>query len=323
MDHLSTTPCVSVIMNCLNAGTHLRESLQSLMAQTMQDFEIIFYDNASTDESASIAQSFGEKVRYFRGEETVPLGMARNKAIREARGEFIAFLDCDDVWEKEKLARQVLCMRQDPQIGLVTCDTYFYDGKKTFGRLFEETKPARGYVFRELIERQWISMSSAMARRSALQSLHPGDAWQGPWFDESLNVCEEADVFYRIAHDWKLDYVDDCLSYWRIHGRNTTFTKYEAFARETLLILEKHKKLYPDYEKDYPDLVSLLTQRASFQKAVALWSKGKGRQAREEIASIRFHSLKYTLFWLCSFLPSSLFTLIAKLYFALPKKLRS
>ena len=71
--------------------------------------------------------------------------------------------------------------------------------------MFESTHPARGMVFRELMTRQWISMSSAMIRKSALDSL-------GEWFDESLNVCEEADVFYRIAKTWELDHVDDPLA---------------------------------------------------------------------------------------------------------------
>ena len=67
----------------------------------------------------------------------------------------------------------------------------------------------------------------------------------GEWFDESLNVCEEADVFYRIAKTWELDHVDEPLTRWRVHGVNTTFRKFGQFADETLRILDKHRKLYP------------------------------------------------------------------------------
>ena len=72
-------------MNCYNSSEHLREALQSVMAQTFTDFEIVFWDNCSTDESPAIANSFGERIRYFRGDHTVPLGAGRNLAIARAR----------------------------------------------------------------------------------------------------------------------------------------------------------------------------------------------------------------------------------------------
>ena len=167
-------------------------------------------------------------------------------------------------------------------------------------------------------------MSSAMLRRSALESLAPmpTDGSAPPWFDESLNVCEEADLFYRIAHDWELAHVDAPLTLWRVHGMNTTFRKFSQFADETLRILEKHCRIYPDYEKEHADLVDLLSRRAAFQHAVALWREGKGKQARELLAPFGLKSFKHRLFYAASFLPGGCFDLAAKLYFALPSLLR-
>ncbi len=319
----SKVPCVSVIMNCRNSSKDLGEALDSLMAQTFTDFEVIFFDNASTDASPSIAKSYGEKIRYVRGETPVPLGAARNLAIREARGEFIAFLDCDDLWRPEKLGKQVACFRQDSRIGLVCTDTVLFDGKKELGRVFAGSSPARGMVFAQLMQRQWISMSSAVIRREALKTLgEEARAWTGGWFDETLNVCEEADVFYRIAHDWKLDYVDEALTYWRIHSGNTTFKHFGQFADETLYILQKQRKLYPGYDKDYGDLVGLLTQRATFQKAIDLWHHNQSDEARSLLQRIPHPSLKHRLFFLASFLPGSCFDWLARIYFALPASLR-
>jgi Glycosyltransferases involved in cell wall biogenesis len=320
-------PAVSVIMNCLNSSRDLREAMDSLMAQTFTDFEVVFWDNCSTDESPAIAQSYGEKVRYFRGESIVPLGEGRNLALAQARGQYLAFLDCDDLWKPTKLEKQVALFEANPRVGLVSTDTEIFDGKRVLKRLFAETSPERGMAFAALMQRQWISMSSAMVSREALTSLSAekissGQGINGGWFDQTLNVCEEADVFYRIAHDWELNYVDEPLTLWRVHGANTTFRKFGQFADETLRILEKHRALYPGYDQEYAGLVALMTRRAGFQKAVALWRDGHNSAAREAIRPWRNSGLKFRLFWWASYLPGVFFDLAARLYFALPANLR-
>ena len=321
-------PAVSVIMNCLNGGPELAEALESLRRQTFQDFEIIFWDNGSTDGSAELARAFGPQLRYFRGRETVPLGAARNLALAEARGCHVAFLDCDDLWQPEKLEKQVALLEARPRVGLVCTDTEIVEKGRVLSRVFAQSAPGRGMVFAELMARQWISMSSAMLRREALESVAPagedGESGQGApaWFDESLNVCEEADLFYRVAHDWELDYIDEPLTIWRVHGGNTTFRKFGQFADETLRILEKHRGLYPGYDAEHADLVALLTRRAAFQKAVALWREGRNAEAREAVRPWRASSPKYRLFWAASYLPGSCFDLAARAYFALPAFLR-
>ena len=266
-------------------------------------------------------------MRYFRGESIVPLGEGRNLALAQARGRYLAFLDCDDLWKPTKLERQVALFEANPRVGLVCTDTEIFDGKRVFKRLFAETSPQRGMAFAALMQRQWISMSSAMVSREALTSLSAekissGQGINGGWFDQSLNVCEEADVFYRIAHDWQLDHVDEPLTLWRVHGGNTTFRKFGQFADETLRILEKHRALYPGYDQEYAGLVELMTRRAGFQKAVALWREGHNSAAREAIRPWRNSGLKYKLFWWASFLPGVFFDLAARLYFALPANLR-
>lgn len=307
-------PKVTVIMNCYNSAEHLREAMDSVFRQTWADWEIVFWDNCSTDESPAIAQSYGPKVRYFRGETNVPLGAARNLAIARAEGELLAFLDCDDEWLPTKLERQVALFEANPKVGLACTDTEMFGEKGTLSRMFESARPARGMVFRELMTRQWISMSSAVIRKAVLESL-------GEWFDESLNVCEEADVFYRIAKTWELDHVDEPLTRWRVHGVNTTFRKFGQFADETLRILDKHRGLYPGYEEEFPDLVALLTRRAAFQKAVALWREGKGKEARALVQPYA-ESPKVRLFLLASWLPGSLFDPLSQVYFKLPGFLR-
>lgn len=313
---------VSIIMNCLNGAQDLPEALRSLKAQTFQDFEIIFLDNASTDKSAAIAKAYGPQLRYFRNEQTRPLGAARNQALRQAEGKYIAFLDCDDVWQPEKLAKQLELFNKNPALGLACTDTEIFKGNKKLGSVFEGNSPARGMVFEELVARQWISMSSAMLSREALESVREAEKENAGWFDERLNVCEEADLFYRIAHDWEVDYVPEPLTRWRVHSQNTTFQKFHQFSKETQLILEKHLRLYPDYKQNHAKLIKLFQKRAAFQGALALWKSGKNNEARKSITPYLAESKKYKLFWLATFLPGSLFDFCGRLYFALPASLR-
>lgn len=118
-------PIVSVIMNCLNCSKYVHEAIDSVYAQTYKNWEIIFWDNSSTDSSAEIARSYDERVRYFRGDRTVPLYAARNYALKQARGKYIAFLDCDDIWLPEKLEWQVPMFERDSEIGLIYTNVVF------------------------------------------------------------------------------------------------------------------------------------------------------------------------------------------------------
>lgn len=95
----------SVIINCFNGEKFLKQAIESVYSQTYLDWEIILWDNASTDKTAQIATSYDQKLRYFRSEETLPLGAARNRAISQAKGEYLAFLDADDYWYEKKTGK--------------------------------------------------------------------------------------------------------------------------------------------------------------------------------------------------------------------------
>ena len=106
-DYLSSTPLVSVIMNCLNGEQYIKEAIDSVYSQTYSNWEIIFWDNNSTDNTSKITKSFDSRLRYIKSETCLPLHNARNLAIDECRGEIIGFLDADDIWLPNKLSDQV------------------------------------------------------------------------------------------------------------------------------------------------------------------------------------------------------------------------
>ena len=109
---------VSVIINCLNGERYLGEAIDSVYDQTFKNWEIIFWDNASLDNSAKIAASYDSKIKIFKSNKTESLGKARNNAIKKATGDLIAFLDADDKWAPRKLEKQVYLFNNQ-KVGLV------------------------------------------------------------------------------------------------------------------------------------------------------------------------------------------------------------
>ena len=113
-------PLVSIIMNCLNGSKYLNEAIKSVLDQTYRNWEIIFFDNNSTDQSHLILQKYSEKrIKYFKSKITHTLYKARNLAIKKSKGDLIAFLDVDDWWTKDKLKKQVNFFLNNRQVASI------------------------------------------------------------------------------------------------------------------------------------------------------------------------------------------------------------
>jgi glycosyltransferase involved in cell wall biosynthesis len=276
-DMVNTSPSVSVIMNCFNSDQYLAEAIDSVFAQTFSSWEIIFFDNCSTDNSAMISKGYDGRLRYFRSEKTVPLGHARNLAIEKARGKYIAFLDCDDRWIKSKLARQVEALEADTGLGAVFSDALFFgQGTKTF-RTFPVNKPRQGMIFRDLLSRYVLPMPTIIVRREALDNI-------GGWFDERFNMVEDADLFMRVAYYYPIAFVDDVLAHRRMHAASWTSMKKELFPKEEEMLLEKFAKLWPAFGTEYTQEIAHMTAIIQYQYAILDWEKGNNVKARHRMA---------------------------------------
>jgi glycosyltransferase involved in cell wall biosynthesis len=211
-------PIVSVIMNCLNCEKYLKEAIDSVYGQTFTDWEIIFWDNNSTDSSAAISKSYDSKLRYFKGEETILLGAARNEALKQCKGEYIAFLDCDDIWDKEKLFNQMNLMREETNIGLVYSNfiNMYPNGDKIPGDKFFSFK--RGYVFKSLLKNNFIVLSTTIILKSIIKEFD--------CFPEYV-YAEEYDLFLKIANKYKIEFVDKPMVFYRYHDNNESFKRLD------------------------------------------------------------------------------------------------
>ena len=114
-------PLVSIIMNCFNSEKYLSQAIESVIAQTFGNWELVFWDNQSTDSSSKILKSYEDaRIRYFHADKHTPLGDARNFAVSKARGKWLAFIDCDDFWDFRKLELQLSAVFESQNnVGLV------------------------------------------------------------------------------------------------------------------------------------------------------------------------------------------------------------
>ncbi|OGY62295.1 MAG: hypothetical protein A3G58_01620, partial [Candidatus Colwellbacteria bacterium RIFCSPLOWO2_12_FULL_46_17] len=229
----NSTPAVSVIMNSYNSEEYLREAIDSVYNQTYKDWEIIFWDDASTDSSSTIAKSYDEKVRYFLGEKAASLGEARNLAIKQARGKYIAFLDCDDVWLPEKLEKQVARFEEDERVGLVFSDALFFNAKGDEWPVYGRKRPLEGNIFRHTLVHYNFALVAVMVRAVALESM------RGEVFDRRFGFIEEMDLFLRVLHDWRGAFVPEVLAKYRMHEKSWTFSRGLFFPQEKEILIQK------------------------------------------------------------------------------------
>ncbi len=294
---------VSIIMNCFNGEKYLAEAIDSVFFQTYQDWEIIFWDNASTDNSVKVAQKYGDRVRIFNSEKTQSLGRARNLAINEARGEFIAFLDCDDIWFSQKLEKQMELFEKDPELGLVFSDLFLFNDKRTICQMYRKFKPPRGKIFEYLLKKYFLVMVSAVVRRSVVLD--------GLWFDERLSLLEDAFLFYKISYSQKVDYVDEPLAKYRIHFQSNTFQDYSKISAEREMILERWMSDFPKLKNDFPEGLQVYNNKTLQLKGLGSWIEGRPSKARKELLLISDSGvLKYFLYVLTYFPSALLFPLI-------------
>lgn len=288
-------PLVSVIMNCKNCEKYLDEAVGSVLDQTYDNWEVIFWDNQSTDSSAAIFHTYNDaRLKYFLASEYTPLGEARNLAMQEAKGDYIAFLDCDDIWFPQKLEKQIPVFENE-NVGLVICDTVFFNEKRDVRQFYKKKKPPVGKVFRELLSSYFISLETAIVRTSVLKKLDH-------WFDPRFDVIEEYDFFVRIGYVWEVGYVDEVLSKWRVHSSSWTWSRPELFPAETELFVDKLHNNIPNFDTDYATEISIVKSNIAIQESIIAWRDGKTSDVRRILGPYFAKSLIATVITVWSLL---------------------
>lgn len=204
-------PLVSVVMPAYNAAPWIAETLESVLTQTFQDFEVIVVDDGSTDDTAAVVARFA-RVRCIRKPNGGPAS-ARNVGIRAAQGEYVAFLDSDDLWLPDKLRLQIDLL-QESGLAWAYSDAYAFD-EETRRTLFIFSRVRRQYsgdVLEQLFLADFIPMPTPIVRRKVFD--------QVGYFDESdaLHYAEDWDMWLRIAAYFPIGLVKRPLAQYRVHA---------------------------------------------------------------------------------------------------------
>lgn len=287
-------PAVSVIMNCFNGEKYLREAIDSVYAQSLGDWEIIFWDNASTDQTAEIAKSYDEKLRYFCSEETVPLGEARKKAMSQATGTWIGFLDCDDLWFPLKLEAQLKALEGSEHV-LCYAGIHETNPDKSLIRTVLP-KYESGYMLEQQLLQFEINMVTPLLHRETLAKF-------GLSFDSNITASEEYNLFIRLMAKGSVCTIPEVLGVWRISPGSLTDKQISKWADERRYTLEQLTRENPGIEKKYPKGFREAAARAEYYKARYLMSEGLKHEARTVMAGIASSDLKYRLLWLGMHIP--------------------
>lgn len=239
----TTSPRVSVIMPCFNEAQRLPASVGSVANQTFKDFELIVVDDGSQDNSLDVLTDLAAQYPFLRvfAQENRGAGAARNKGLKEARGEYIAFLDADDTWHPDCLLKLYSKLSSTPDAVLVYC------GWQNIGVDAGRAKPfvPPDYENEQKIETllrgcRW-PIHAALTRKDAID--------KAGGFDEQWSSCMDYDLWLRVASKGKIVRVPEVLAYYH-HHEGEQITKNRArIAINHYLIQKKYVKENPGIER--------------------------------------------------------------------------
>ena len=244
----SAEPLVSVIMNCYNSARYLREAVESVFAQSYENWEIIFWDNQSSDHSAEIFRSYQDpRLKYFCAKQHTLLGEARNLAVAEATGSWIAFLDCDDRWLPGRLQGHMdIARSESDDLGIIygraellleesTVPRSWFRRRVETGTLLPDPRRYRtlpeGWILESLATNNFIPLVAATVNKRIFLS--------AGGFSGRYNQAEDYEMFFRVAGLSRARAVEQVTAIYRMHGANLSHRQKHLAVSETIALVEE------------------------------------------------------------------------------------
>ena len=272
---MSDAPHVSVLIPTYNGEEFVGDAIESVLAQTFDDFELLIVDDASTDDTIGVAESYDDdRIVVHRSEENLGIARNMNRAVGLADGELLAFLDQDDLWKAEKLKRHV-----DAHSASGAAVVYSnVDIVTLTDRRIERVRPPRPEPAGESLVRQlYVSLnfirtfSGVTIQRSAWEDVNG--------LDTDLTTSADYDLYLRLAENHEFERVDQTLVVKRQHAENTS-GDYETLYEDINYILSKTRQRRPELDP----LSSEESREYGFQRAFGAY---RAREYGEAMAHCR------------------------------------
>ena len=226
-------PLISVLMNCHNSDEFLEESINSVYNQSYSNWEIIFYDNNSTDESKKIANSYDSKLKYFYSQKKVALGKARHFASLEASGKYLAFLDCDDIWYENMLDEQIKILeKSSDNTAFVYSRTNLLDERSRIIKVINDYEMPEGYIFDNLVKENFINFISVLVKKDKF--------FECGGFPLNYNHSTDYYIFLNMSYRYKVKFLDNVCCGYRKHENNLSKLKYLDAAQESIDVVSQY-----------------------------------------------------------------------------------
>ena len=210
---------MSVVIPAYNAAACIGQTICSVLAQTTPPDEIVVVDDGSSDGTAEVARACGDQVRVV-AQHNQGVGTARNTGVSAARGDFIAFVDADDLWHPDKLRAQLAAIERDPDLGVVYGEFQVWDPATPAAFPTEVIDEAAivprlsGWIYHHLLLTNWVMTSTSLTRRWVFERTGP--------FDTGLRLGEDWDFFLRAARHARFLKLRDVVTLYRQHPGQTT-----------------------------------------------------------------------------------------------------
>lgn len=218
-------PKISVIMSVYNGEKYLRESIESILSQTFSDFEFIIVDDSSTDRSVETIQGYGDdRIKVTTNEKNIGLTKSLNKALAQARGDYIARQDADDISLPNRLEEQVKYFKKYPGVALLGTSIYRIDEDgRILGKMVATASPGK-ILFKE----NQFSHGTVMFRREVIDKLGG--------YDESFRCAQDYELWLRIAKHYEVRILTQILYKLRFHNRAVSMNKIREVQKSTFRI---------------------------------------------------------------------------------------
>jgi len=225
---------VSIQMCCFNGETHLAKAIESIILQTYSNWELIFWDNCSTDNSAAIVKSYSDpRIKYYKAPFHTDLGGGRAASWPLLTGDLIAFLDVDDTWEPNKIEKQAMVF-EDPNVAMVIGDVMWMNDHYT-KLLYNGNYPPEGLITGALLRKYFLSLPSVMISRSKADSASIR-------FDPRFSHNADYDLFLRISTTGNLKIIKEHLASWRVDMKSQSWKQRSKFEKEHFYWIELYKR---------------------------------------------------------------------------------